>query len=395
MAGPLQGVRVLDIATLMAGPYAATMLADMGADVIKVESLAGDDARYVGDTSGGESAIFTWVNRNKRGISLDITSEAGYAALLDMVSQADVVLDNIRPEVKARLRITYDDLSAVNPSIVMVSVSAFGQDGPYAARPGTDIVAQAMAGFMGVNGEYGGGPIKGGVPVADASCAVIAAVGMLGALFHRERTGEGQHVQVCLLDAMLYMQMPMLASYFLTGKQPLRMGNQNPFICPSDAYECGDGRLVVVTVFKNKFFRNFARALGAPELATDERFSSNDERVKHRDELNAILRPLLRQRPAAEWIELFAEHDVLAGTVNLYDDVVADSQVRHNEMVVSTEHPTLGRISMPGVPIKLSATPGAVVRPGPTLGQHNDEVLTEYGFSPERLAALRAAEAIR
>jgi len=395
MTGPLAGVRILDVATLMAGPYAATMLGDMGADVVKMESLEGDDARYVGDTAGAESAIFTWVNRNKRGLSLNLRNAEGYAAFLDLVRKSDVVLDNMRPDVKTRLHITYEELSAVNPSLVMVSVSAFGQDGPNAQLPGTDIVAQAMAGFMGMNGELGGGPIKGGVPIADASCAVIAAVGMLGALYHRALTGKGQHVQVCLLDAMMHMQVPMLASYFLTGTQPARMGNQNPFIAPSDAYECADGRLIVVTVFKNKFFRNFISALGVPELIEDPRFATNDVRLENREALSAVLRKLMLQRPSSEWLPLFAKHDVLAGPVNYYKDVERDPQVLHNDMITKVEHPTLGKITMPGLPIKMSATPGEVRCAGPTLGQHTDEILRDYGFTEDRIANLRAAGAIK
>lgn len=374
----LDNIRVLDAASMMAGPYAATLLGDMGADVVKLEPPAGDETRRMGPRTKDESGVYVGVNRNKRGIVVDLRSDEGRDVLDALVDWADVVVENLRPRAKQALGLDWETLHARNPRLVAVTVSTFGSTGPYAGRPGIDPIAQALSGFMNVTGSADGGPVKAGPPVGDAVCSMLAAYGALCALWARERTGEGQHVDVSLVDGLIHVQAPYTGQWFLLGRQQPRMGNTSDWYAPYNAYPCADGRYVHVACYNDKFFGNLCAAIGRPELADDERFSSGDARVANAAALDEAIGAFLAELPHDDALERLWEHDVIAGPVNGYADVFSDPQVVHNEMVVELD----GR-QLAGVPLRLSATPGSVRRPPPRLGEHTAEVLAELGIAAE------------
>jgi crotonobetainyl-CoA:carnitine CoA-transferase CaiB-like acyl-CoA transferase len=375
----LEGVRVLDAASMMAGPYGATLLGDMGADVIKLEPPNGDETRRIGPRTETDSGVFVGVNRNKRSIAVDLRSEQGRDVLGALVDWADVLVENLRPRAKQALGLDWEALHERNPRLVSVGVSTFGPDGPYAGRPGIDPVAQALSGFLNVTGPAGGDPVKAGPPAGDAVSSLLVAFGAVCALWARERTGEGQRVEVSLIDGLILAQAPYTGQYFLLGRQQPRMGNSLDWYAPYNAYRCADGRFVHLACYNDKFFRNLCAALGRPELADDERFRGNPERVAHREALDELIAGWLAERPRDAALEILWEHDVIVGPVNGYAEVFADPQVLHNEMVVEVDHHA-GPLRVTGVPVKLSATPGAVRRPPPALGEHTAEVLAELGL---------------
>jgi crotonobetainyl-CoA:carnitine CoA-transferase CaiB-like acyl-CoA transferase len=364
----LDNVRVLDAASMMAGPYAATLLGDLGADVVKLEPPGGDETRRMGPRTETDSGVFVGVNRNKRSIAVDLRTPDGREVLDALVDWADVVVDNLRPRAKQKLGLDWETLHARNPRVVSVSVSTFGSTGPYAGRPGIDPIAQALSGLMAVTGPEGGDPVKAGPPVADAICSMLAAYGALAALWARERTGEGQHVDVSLVDGLIHAQAPYTGQFFLLGSQQQRVGNGSDWYAPYNAYRCADGLHVHVACYNDKFFRNLCAALGRPELADDERFATADARLASRHALDDEIGAFLATLPRAEALERLWEHDVIAGPVNGYAEVFSDPQVLHNEMVVEVDHHA-GPLRVTGVPVRLSATPGAVRRPPPALGQ--------------------------
>ncbi len=376
----LEDIRVLDAASMMAGPYGATLLGDLGADVIKLEPPNGDETRRIGPRTETDSGVFVGINRNKRSIAVDLRTEEGSEVLGALVDWADVLVENLRPRAKARLGLDWETLHARNPRLVSVGVSTFGADGPYAGRPGIDPVAQAVSGLLNVTGPAGGDPVKAGPPVADAMASVLVAYGALSALWARQRTGEGQRVDVSLIDGLIHLQAPYTGQYFLLGRQQPRLGNSIDWYAPYNAYRCADGRFVHLACYNDKFFANLCAALGRPELASDERFRGNAERLAHRDELDELISGWLAERPRDAALEVLWSHDVIVGPVNDYAEVFADPQVLHNEMVVETDHAS-GPLRVTGVPVKLSATPGAVRRPPPGLGEHTAEVLAELGLA--------------
>lgn len=383
----LEGLRVLDVASMLAGPYCATLLGDLGADVIKLEPPNGDETRRFGPRRGTDSGVFVGVNRNKRSLQVDLRSERGQQVLGRLVQWADIVVDNLRPAARRSLGLDHETLRAQNPRIISVSLSSFGADGPYAGRAGIDPVAQALTGFMAVTGPRGGAPTKAGPPVGDATASILAAVGALAALRARETTGLGQQVDVSLIDGLVHIQAPYTGQYFLLGTQQPRTGNSIDWYAPYNAYACGDGRFVHLACYNDKFFGNLCAAMDRPELARDERFSSNDARLAHRSELDAEIEAFLGGLPREKALEVLWEYDVIVGPVNDYDDVFDDPQVLHNEMVVDVEHHS-GPLRVTGVPVKLADNPGSVRRPPPGLGEHTAEVLAELGFDAEFVAAV-------
>jgi crotonobetainyl-CoA:carnitine CoA-transferase CaiB-like acyl-CoA transferase len=385
----LDGVKVLDLSRLVAGPLAAMMLGDMGADVVKVEPPTGEDTRFLPPFTGGESAVYTSVNRSKRGIALDFTQPDGLEVLYRLVDRADVVIHNFRPDLRDRLGLSYDTLRARKHDIIVASLSAFGETGPYRTKAGVDLIFQGMGGIMSVTGEPEGRPMRAGPSIADATAGMLLAYGVTLALYAKAAGQGGQHVRLALIDGVLALQTPLAGMHFVTGDNPSRLGNHNQFSEPNGAFRTQDGSDIVVTVFSDKIFRRFVDVIGRPELARDPRFESNPQRIEHRDALSAEIEPVFLTRTAIEWRTLLEEADIPVGPINTYQEVFSDPQVLHNEMVVEREHPAAGHLKMVGIPVKLDGTPGEIRRVAPTLGEHSDEVLAELGLDASRIAALR------
>lgn len=372
-----EGVKVLDLTSYIAGSFAATWLADLGADVVKIESPTGDPFRV---TRG----FLVW-NRNKRSIVLDLKHPDGLAAFYRMVRQADVVMENYRPGVADRLGVGYEKLRELNPRIIYCSVSGYGQTGPYSQKPAFDPLLQAIGGVMAGQGGPGNPPVFLRIAVSDYYAAALAAYGVAAALYVRERTGLGQRVETSLLNAVIAIQ----AWPFVRledDPEPFRPGSG---LVPYQLFQTADG-WIFIACGNDGFWRNLCRALDIEAFADDPRFATQPARYQNREELLGILQEILLTRTTAEWLELLEAHDVPAAPVRTIEALFDDPQVKHNEMVVELRHPKLGRIRQMGIPVRLSVTPGRLVRPAPMLGQHTDEVLREYGFSPEEIAELQA-----
>jgi crotonobetainyl-CoA:carnitine CoA-transferase CaiB-like acyl-CoA transferase len=386
------GVRILDLSRMLAGPYGSMLLADMGAEVIKVEDPdGGDPMRAMGPPflPGGESAYFLAINRNKKSIALDLTTDAGRRVFLDLVREADVVWENFRPGIMERHGCAYAALSAVNPRLVMCSISAYGLDGPYRDWPAFDLALQAMGGAMSLTGEPGREPARMGVPMGDLAGGMFGAFAVAGALFRRSRTGEGAHLDLSLLDCQVSL-LTYIAQYFWTdGRVPRPMGSAHASVVPYGALATRDGHLIVA-VFSEKFWAGFCAAAGHPEWTSDARFASNVDRVASRGVLMALVEAAFRERTTEAWLERLHAHGVPAAPIQSIDRVVADPQVNHRKMVVTMEHEGHGRLPTLGTPIKVDGAMELAVAPPPGLGQHSDILLHELlKYPAERIAALR------
>jgi len=388
MTGPLDGIRVLDVSTFLAGPYAATLLGDFGADVIKIEPPEGDESRHLGPERGGERAPFVAVNRNKRGVVLDLEDARGRAAAGRLIATADVLITNVREPALSRLGLSYEQARAHRDDIIWAGVTAFGPDGPYAGRPGIDFLAQGYAGLIALNGDPAGPKVRMAVPLVDVMTSLLVANGVLAALHERGASGLGQRIDVSLLDALVHAQSTGLASLFLADETPPRTGNRSRYFAPSGIYACAGGDLICITCPTEKFFRNLARALGA-DWPSDPRFETIALRLEHQDEIDSEIASRCATYTRADLLDKLVAADVLAAPVNELPDVVRDPQVRHNEMIVTIEHATLGPLDVTGVPVKLARTPGSVRRSPPVLGQHTTEVLAELGYSAQEIEAMQ------
>ena len=388
---PLAGYRVLELAHLIAGPACGMYLADMGADVVKLEQPTGGDASRTayGSQFGGESAVFVTVNRNKRSLALDLARSEGRAAFERLVARADVVIEAYRGGVAERLGIDWERLAPLNPRLVYCSLSAFGPTGPWRDKPGVDMLVQAMGGLMAVMGEPDGPPVLCGAPVLDTIGALMAGQGILTALLHRERTGQGQRVDVSLLNGTLLAHAARLSIFLATGEEPGRWGSGHPYIVPFQAFEASDG-WVYVAVWIDRLWAPFCAAIERPGLATDGRFATRADRLQRRAELTALLAEIFRGRRVAEWMATLEAHDVLCAPVNRYADLPDDPQVRATGLIVEQDHPRAGRFRTLDTPIRLGLTPGGIRTPAPALGEHSDAVLTEAGLAPAEIAGLRA-----
>ncbi|MCC6177157.1 MAG: CoA transferase [Chloroflexi bacterium] len=393
MPGPLAGVRVLDFTLALAGPFCGLVLADLGADVIKIES-PDPDIRTAGGLSAlkGENGHFLVVNRNKRGLSIDLKDERGRAAFYRLVESADVLVQNYRPGVMKRLGADYETLHQINPRLIYCSISGFGEGSPYADLAGLDLIAQGMSGLMSVTGDpKGGEPVKAGTPVTDMGSGMYGAIGILSALYHREQTGQGQHVEATLLDTPISWLTWRAAEYWGTGKTP---GPQGSGLGAYRAFKCSDGRWVNIGP-TNRLWRATCETLGVPHLIDDPRFATMTLRNENHEELTEELQQAFLTKPSDEWIAAFQKVGVPTGPIKTVPEVLEhDPHVKARQMVVEVDHPRLGRMKTLGVPVKLSETPGAVTRAAPTLGQHTVQVLLEVGYSREDVEALREAGVI-
>jgi crotonobetainyl-CoA:carnitine CoA-transferase CaiB-like acyl-CoA transferase len=382
MVGALDDVLVVDLTRILTGPYCTMMLADMGARVVKVEPPGGDDTRRWGPPFvHGESAYFLSVNRNKESVVLDLKTHAGREALLTLVRHADVLVENFRPGTMDRLDLAYARLQAINPRLVMASISGFGASGPGADRPGYDVLAQAMGGLMAVTGEPDGPPLKAGFSVADIGAGMWAAFAILAALYARERTGRGQWIDTSLYEAVISWQTYQAGNYFATGENPRRLGTAHPNIAPYQALRCRDGHLVVACG-NDQLWQRMVEALGIT-WGDDPRYRTNPDRVQHRDSLIAALEDHLAHWTVQEAWAALAAVGVPAGPIQSFEEIYRDPHVLQREMMVTVDHPTAGPVRMTGIPVKLSDTPGSVRTPPPLLGQHTDRVLREFGINPE------------
>jgi len=394
--GPLAGLKVVDLSHIMAGPACSMLLADMGADVIKVERIPdGDDSRrMVPPTVADQSAAFLIMNRNKRGIALDLRSEAGRHVLSRLLQKADVLIENFRRGAMDQMGFGYAAVHAMNPRLVYCSISGFGRTGPYADRGGFDLVAQGMSGLMSITGEGPGHPpVKVGAPVTDITAGILACLGILAALYSRQSSGQGQMVDTSLFEAGIVQTYWHSAMCFATGRAPGPMGTAHPLNAPYQAFPTSDGWITVGAANQANWLR-LVDALEAPELAADPRFSANADRMHNLATLTETLTPLFQHRSSAEWLRRLERAGVPAGPVLEISQMHADPQALAREMIVETEHPTAGRVKAIGLPVKFSDTPGSVRRPAPMFGQDTREVLREHGFSDSEIDQLAAQGAI-
>jgi crotonobetainyl-CoA:carnitine CoA-transferase CaiB-like acyl-CoA transferase len=386
-SGPLTDIRVLDAGTMIACPYAATLLGDLGADVIKIESPTGDDMRHLGQKREGESGSYVGINRNKRGIVLDLRQPPGREALARLVETADVLITNTREPALSQLGLAYEQAREHRGDIVWAGVSTFGSDGPYAGRPGVDALAQALCGIPMLNGPPDQPPTRLNVPIADVMSSLLIANGVQAALHERTRTGRGQKVEVALIDALVHALANSLGNYFISGWVMPRTGNRSPYFAPSGIYTCADGGSVFITCPTEKFFRNLCQALDTGWLE-DPRFQSPDARLANEDALDAELAGICASMPRHHLVDRLVAGDVMVSPVNTLNELVNDPQIMHNEMILETEHPALGSARVTGLPIRLVMTPGAVHRAPPLLGEHSLEVLADLGYTAKELDAL-------
>ncbi len=387
----LDGVRVVDLSRVLAGPYCSMILADLGAEVIKVEELPnGDEARQVGPFVSGVSAYFMSLNRGKMSVTLNLKAPQGRALLIELAKRSDILLENFSPGTMRRLDLDYDTLRRINPRLIYASLSGFGQAGPYASRKAFDIVVQGMGGMMSITGEPGGPPVRVGAAIGDLGAGLFTAIGILAALQARERTGTGQQVDIAMLDCQVALLEYAVIRYATTGEVPGPLGTRHAWITPFEAFEAKDGFIVLGV--GTKHWRPFCGKIGLPGLAENPRFETNAMRTQHYEELRPILAEVIKTKRAEEWIREMEEIGVPCGPINTVDRVVADPQVQARQMIVEVEHKDVGTVRMAGCPVKLSETQSGIQGPAPSLGQHTEEVLISLlRHSKDEVAQLRRA----
>ena len=392
MAKPLAGVVVLDLTWVLSGPYASMVLSDLGADVIKVERPPfGDVARTSGPYLNGWSGYFFSINRGKRSIAIDLARDEGRELLLALAEKADVVMENFTPGVMDRLGIGYEALRARNPRLVFASTSGFGQTGPYRERPAVDVIVQGMGGVMSITGEPGGGPVRPGVSYGDIVAGLYTAIGVLAALHERERGGEGQAVDVSMLDAQVSVLENAIMRYFVTGEAPKPLGTRHPSATPFQAFPAADGWLVLAIAFREEQWAMLCALLDLPELIDDPRFDSGPKRTANHAELEPLLVAAFRARPRGHWLAELGGAGIPCGPLNTIADVVTDPQVRHRGMIREVAHPVAGALPVADTPVRLSRSETGIGGPPPNMGEHTVEVLCELlGMDEAEVEALAA-----
>jgi crotonobetainyl-CoA:carnitine CoA-transferase CaiB-like acyl-CoA transferase len=394
--GPLAGIRVLDLTRVLAGPYCTMFLGDLGAEVVKVEQPGvGDDTRGWGPPfSGGESAYFLCVNRNKKSLTVDLKSADGIALIRKLAERADVLIENFRPGAMDRLGLGEKDLRADNPQLIYASLSGFGADGPMADVPGYDLIVQAWGGLMSITGTPESGPLKVGVAIIDLVAGLMLGKSIVAALYAREKIGVGQKIDTSLLEAEVAALINAGSNYLIGGKVPGRWGNAHPTIVPYQSFQTADSFLVLGAASES-IWKRLCPALGNADLADDPRFEKNANRVENRKELIDILSTVFMSRSTEDWVNVLTEADVPCAAVQTIDQVFAAPQVLHRNMLVEVEHPTAGKLRMAGIPVKFSATPPSVRLPPPLLGEHNDDVLSSWlGMKTEEINQLKKKSVI-
>ena len=376
MAGPLKGIRVLDLTRILAGPYATMILRDLGAEVIKIEQPGtGDEARDFGPFKNDFSLYFMSVNRGKKSVTLNLKSQRGKELFLELVKGSDILVENFRPGTMEKLGLDYESLKEHRPSLLYAACSGFGQTGPYAMRGAYDMIIQGMGGIISITGEPDRPPVRVGTSIGDITSALFTAIGILSALRHRDQTGEGQLIDVGMLDCQVAILENAMVRYFSTGDIPRPLGRRHPAITPFEVFESADG-YVVIAIGNNELWRKFCEHVSHPELIDDERFHTNALRTENHESLFPILAEIMCRRTTDAWVEALEAIGVPCGPVNTVDKVANDPQVLAREMIAEVEHDTTGTVQIPGMPIKLSETPGQINAPAPNLGEHTSEILT-------------------
>lgn len=386
---PLSGLRVLDLTRVLSGPFCTALLGDLGADVLKVEAPEGDSVRGQGAMKDGLSWYFAQFNRNKRSIRLDLRKPEGRDILARLITQSDVLVENFRPGVLARMGFPAERLHELRPSLVTCAINGFGSTGPYRDRPAFDFIAQAMSGFMSVNGRADDPPLRSGLPISDLIAGLYAALSITASVMHARATGQGQQTEVALTNGLVSMLAYIATNYFATGTAPERSGNDHPIAAPYGLFPTRDGQIALAPP-DDAFFGRLMDALGVAELKDDPLYRTQTARVANRQRINAIVGGKLAMNTTEYWVETLNRAGVPCGPVQSVADVFQDPQILSQDMVMDIDHPGFGMVRMLGFPMKLSSTPCQVRRPAPGLGEHSDDVLAELGYSPEERLALRA-----
>ena len=389
MPGALTGIRVLDLTRVLAGPYATMVLGDLGAEVIKLEQPGtGDESRNFGPFKNGFSLYFMSVNRGKQSLTLDLKAPQGKEIFLELVKQSDVLVENFRPGAMKKLGLDYETLKQSQPSLIYAACSGFGQTGPYAERGAYDMIIQGMGGIISITGEPMRPPVRVGTSISDITAALFTAIGILSALRHRDRRGAGQLVDVAMLDSMVAILENAIVRHFATGEIPQPLGSQHPAITPFEAFESADA-YIIIAIGNDSLWEKFCQHVERLDLVSDERFATNASRTTNHDQLHPILAEIMRRRTTVQWIEGLDALGVPCGPINTIDKVVNHPQILAREMIAKVSHDITGSVEVPGVPIKLSKTPGQVTTPAPALGEHTAKILTGLlGKSPETVDKL-------
>jgi CoA:oxalate CoA-transferase len=395
MPGPLEGIKVLSFGRVLAGPFATMLLADLGAEIMKIEDpKKGDIARNNGPFIKDLSSYFLSVNRGKKGMTLNLRHERGREIAKKLIPKVDILVENYRPGTMKKMRLAYEDVNELNPALIYVSISGFGQFGPYSHKPAYDMVAQGMGGTVSITGEPGGAPVRVGYSIGDIGAALFAVNATLAALYEREKSGQGQHIDVAMLDSQVALCENACARYFATAEIPKPIGSRHPIVTPFQIFPTKTAEMVVIA-FKENEWENLCKAIDRNDLIADQRFKTAANRTRNHTVLESILCEVLRKKTRDEWISIFDKAGLTCSPVNNIEQVVKDPQVRAREMIIELTHPRLGKLNMVGTPMKFSRTPCQINKASPELGEHNKEILTDQlNFSEAEIEKLREEEVI-